>query len=524
MVIGGHMSADISSRRPQVVAESVLGALAVAGSVLLAAPAAATPAQHADCAASPGALAECVTLDGVREHMRTFQDIADAHGGNRAAGTPGYDASAEYVADRARAAGLAVSMQEFEFTFFELRSESLQRTDPAPAMFVADTDFATMRLSAGGDVTAQVVPVDVLLPATGGSTSGCEPADFTGFPVGAVALMQRGTCEFRLKVANATAAGAAAAVIFNEGNAPDRVELLQGSVGAPADIPVMGTTFALGEALQNATVRVRVDAASDASTTTNVLAEKAGSSDRVLMVGAHLDSVPQGPGINDNGSGSAAILEVAEQIAGATPTATVRFAWWSAEELGLVGSDHYMATLPAPERARIAGYLNFDMVGSPNPVRFVYDGDDSDAAGEGPGPAGSAAIEDVFEKFYADRGLGYEGTDFDGRSDYGPFIEADIPAGGLFTGAEGIKTPEQAAAFGGQAGAPYDACYHQACDTIANLDDAVLDVNADAIANATFVLAADPGLIAAPPAPPAAPDDGGTGGSGLSHDHGRARS
>jgi Zn-dependent M28 family amino/carboxypeptidase len=203
----------------------------------------------------------------------------------------------------------------------------------------------------------------------------------------------------------------------------------------------------------------------------------------------------------------------------------VRFAWWGAEELGLLGSTNYVATLPQDERARIAGYLNFDMVASPNFVRFVYDGDNSDAVGAGPGPAGSAAIEDVFEKFYADRGLAYQGTDFDGRSDYGPFIAAGIPGGGLFTGAEGVKTQEQAAVYGGTAGAPFDPCYHQACDTVANVNDTALGENADAIAFATFTLASDPALITGPaPAAPAAPPAPPAGGGGLAHDHEGLRS
>jgi Zn-dependent M28 family amino/carboxypeptidase len=516
------MRSATSSRRFRAAA--VVGAVALGSSVLFSAPAAADAPSGEDCAASVAALEECVTLDGVREHLQAFQSIADEHDGNRAAGTSGYDASATYVAEQAEAAGLEVTTQDFEFTFFQLNSEALEQTAPAPAAYVAGTDFATMTLSGSGDVTAQAVPVDLLLPATGGATSGCEPADFTGFPVGAVALMQRGTCDFGTKATNAAAAGAAAAVIFNEGDAPDRTELLRGTVGAPVGIPVVGATFALGEALQNATVHVATDTVSETRNTTNVFAETGGSGDRVLMVGAHLDSVPEGPGINDNGTGSASILEVAQEIGDATPTASIRFAWWGAEELGLLGSEHYVATLPEAERARIAGYLNFDMVGSPNPVRFVYDGDNSDAVGAGPGPAGSPVIEDVFEKFYADRGLPSQGTDFDGRSDYGPFIAAGIPAGGLFTGAEGVKTPEQAAAHGGTAGVAYDACYHQACDTIANVDDAVLEQNADAIANATLTLATDPGLIAGPASTPGTGPQGSGVGGGLAHDHGGVRS
>ena len=140
------------------------------------------------------------------------------------------------------------------------------------------------------------------------------------------------------------------------------------------------------------------------------------------MAGAHLDSVQAGPGIQDNGSGSAAILEVAEQMAKVKPVNQVRFALWGSEEFGLLGSRHYVANLPQTEQDKIALYLNFDMIGSPNHVFFIYDGDNSDGVGAGPGPAGSDAIEEAFERFYNGRGLPFKGTDFDGRSDYGPFI------------------------------------------------------------------------------------------------------
>jgi Zn-dependent M28 family amino/carboxypeptidase len=202
------------------------------------------------------------------------------------------------------------------------------------------------------------------------------------------------------------------------------------------------------------------------------------------MVGAHLDSVNAGPGIQDNGSGSAAILEVAEQMAKVKPRNKVRFAWWGAEESGLIGSDFYVFNLSEEELDNIVLYLNFDMIGSPNFVRFVYDGDGS-AFGLA-GPPGSEVIEDLFENFYGARGLASEPTEISFRSDYAAFFDVGIPFGGLFTGAEGIKTPEQAEIYGGTAGEQYDPCYHLACDTFDNISLEVLDVNSDAVAFATL--------------------------------------
>jgi Zn-dependent M28 family amino/carboxypeptidase len=245
------------------------------------------------------------------------------------------------------------------------------------------------------------------------------------------------------------------------------------------------------------------------------------------MAGAHLDSVQAGPGINDNGSGSAALLEVAENIAKLKPQNTLRFAWWGAEEAGLIGSTQYVNGLSQAERDRIALYLNFDMVGSPNYVFMVYDGDESGfpAPPGVPIPPGSVQIEDLFESYYTLAGERYDDAQFSGRSDYQAFINNGIPSGGLFTGAEVVKTAEQAAIWGGTAGQQFDPCYHLACDTFTNRSDKALDVNSDSIAFAVLTYAYStetvngvpgtvvPGNFQIPP--PAGPEGTGAGG-GLS--------
>ena len=230
--------------------------------------------------------------------------------------------------------------------------------------------------------------------------------------------------------------------------------------------------------------------------TQNVIAEtRGGDPNKVIVVGAHLDSVGTGPGINDNGSGSAALLELAKELRGVYPKNKIRFVWFSAEESGLLGSEHYVASLPPAERAKIAANLNFDMIGSPNFVNFVYDGDLSDSPPIGEDvfhPAArpfSATIEKIFLDYFKSQRIPTAPTDFDGRSDYGPFIANGIPAGGLFTGAEGIKTPEQAALWGGTAGAPFDRCYHLGCDDFFNNSNRALDQNSDAAAHALITLA-----------------------------------
>ncbi|GAA3120847.1 M28 family metallopeptidase [Streptomyces rectiviolaceus] len=219
---------------------------------------------------------------------------------------------------------------------------------------------------------------------------------------------------------------------------------------------------------------------SNGKTGYNLIADwPGGDADQVVMAGSHLDSVDSGPGINDNGSGSAAILETALTVAREQykPTKHLRFAWWGAEELGLVGSSHYVDKLPADERSKIKDYLNFDMIGSPNPGYFVYDDDPT--------------IEKTFKDFYGGLDLATEpDEEGDGRSDHAPFKDAGIPVGGLFSGADYEKTAEQAQNWGGTAGEPFDKCYHSACDTESNIDGAALNHNSDAVAYAVWGLSA----------------------------------
>ena len=431
-------------------------------------------------------LLQCVTLAGVREHQAAFQEIADNNGGTRLAGTQGYEDSVDYVVEKMTAAGYNVTLDSFPFNFFP--PAVLQQLTPVSATY----ETGAFTNSGVGNVTGNVIPVDINLVPPRASTSGCEAADFAGLDFSGsadIALIQRGTCTFAQKVQNAEAAGAEAVIVFNQGNDPTREGLIIGTL-APfvASVPVVGASFANGAALAQpgSTAHVQVDPPATI-TLHNVLAEsKDGNPNNVVMAGAHLDSVAAGPGINDNGSGSAALLEVAEQMRKVKPRNKVRFAWWGAEEAGLIGSTDYVNNLSQAEKDKIALYLNFDMVGSPNYVFFIYDGDDSDATGAGPGPQGSAAIEKTFERFFNMRGLPFKGTDFTGRSDYGAFIANGIPAGGLFTGAEGVKTPAEVALWGGTAGAQYDPCYHLACDTFANNNNTALDNNSDAIAYAVL--------------------------------------
>ena len=511
-----------------------LGAVAAAASSLVATsigvalPASAAPAQ-AGCDQrsnnTTAKLLECVRVEGVVEHLQAFQSIADANGGNRADQTTGYTASVDYVVDVVSAAGWDVEVVPFSYP--GSGSLTLQGS-PTP---IVTEPFQGTGI---GSVTGNVIPVDINLAGTRASTSACEASDFAGLNfTGAndIALVQRGTCGFTVKANLAAQAGAEAVVVFNQGNAPDRLGPLTNVTAEPFpyDIPVLGVSFDAGVALAQPGTRATAAVASVDSV--NVVAELQGKTDgNVVMAGAHLDSVPEGPGINDNGSGSAALIELAQQMAKSRPHNTVRLAWWGAEELGLIGSTEWVAQRTQAELDEIALYLNFDMIGSPNYFFGIYDANESSFPAPVVVPPGSEDIETTFEEYYTLRGEPYDDSDYSGRSDYQAFIENGIPSGGLFTGAEEIKTPQQQAIWGGIAGQQFDQCYHIACDTIANVNRHALEVNSDAVAYAVFTYAASteavngvrgvkiPGNFAVPA--PAGPEGTFTGESGGdAHDH-----
>lgn len=439
---------------------------------------------------TPLGLPRCLQASNVVKRLQKLEDIASLNDGNRAAATPGYQASVDYVKQTLQKAGYKVSVQPFPFTaYYPKGPGSLSATVPQPVTYEWEKDFTYLSQTEAGDVTAKVVPVDLSLGAGNTPTSGCEAEDFANFPAGSIALIQRGTCNFEQKAENAAAAGAAGVIIFNQGNTDDRKGLENVTVGESYEggIPVIFATYDNGVAWSQTPdlqLHLVVDVVRKKTETYNVVAEtRRGNPNNVVMVGAHLDSVFEGPGINDNGSGSAAQLEMAVLLAKALPVNKVRFAWWGAEEAGLVGSTHYVQNLAPEEKKKIKAYLNFDMIGSPNFGNFIYDGDGSDFGLQG--PPGSAAIERLFEAYFRLRGQQSEGTEIDFRSDYAEFFNSGIAFGGLFTGAEGLKTEEQAQKYGGTAGKAYDECYHSKCDGIANINQDALEIHSDAMAFVT---------------------------------------
>ena len=465
---------------------SVLTALITSTSVIAAIP------------TDTSTLRAAVTSQGIIDHLNELQIIANSNNGTRASGSSGYAKSVDYIQSKLSSDYYTITRQTFSFLkFSEPTPSELNRVSPNPVNYGHDIDFHTMSYSGAGDVTGTIVKAGgIIIPptATTSSTSGCLPTDFVPASTTEmqISLVQRGGCTFATKAKNAAAAGYDGIIIFNEGTTAG-MGLIRGTLGAQnaITIPVIGTTYALGHELYNLSlqgpvvVHMNVTATITKTQSQNLIAEtKKGRDDRVVVVGAHLDSVESAPGINDNGSGSATTLEVAIQMAnlGIEPKNKVRFTWWGAEEDGLIGSAYYVNGLSKTQIRNIALYLNFDMVGSPNFIRSVYTGVGN--------PKGSDVITGVFTSYFESIGMTYQVPARDiGRSDHTSFAGIGIPVGGLDAGYDQIKTHAEFLLFGGTEGAPMDPCYHQACDTITNINETVINDLADAMAHTVLTFA-----------------------------------
>lgn len=428
-----------------------------------------------------------VTADAMMVHLTKLQDIANANNGTRAVGTPGYDASVDYVVNTLRHSGFDVQTPEFSARVFH--SEKPTVTVGGKAVEARALEFS---LGTGPDGVS-----GPLLVVSAGNGQACAASDYDNLAVqGAVVLVDRGTCPFAQKEDAAAQRGAVALIVAD--NVDE--EQMGGTLGANTvvKIPSVGVTKSTGLQLRAhpGPVTIKLDASSQSFKARNIIAQtKTGSPTDVVMAGAHLDSVPAGPGINDNGSGVAAVLETAVQL-GNSPQVhnAVRFAFWGAEELGLIGSRNYVESLNSEDLKSIALYLNFDMLASPNPGYFTYDGDQSlpaDTRGQPVVPEGSAGIERTLVAYLKAAGKTAEDTQFDGRSDYDGFTQAGIPSGGLFSGAEAKKSADQVKLWGGTADEPFDPNYHKSTDTLDHIDRASLGINGAGVAYAIALYAQD---------------------------------
>jgi len=440
---------------------------------------AASAAPTADARPLAEALRAEISVDHIVADLGSLQAIADANGSTRAAGTPGHDASADFVAAQLAAAGFDVERQPVTVTAFDQTAPSVLTVTGGQA-FEDIRDFKAMTFSPSGDVTAPVVALGWDAGAQPGDRNGrgCSAGDYASVPSGSIVLMQPGPCRRLDAVVAAQRAGVVAVVTTY-------VEWPRDAVRRPTlidpeaiQIPVIGATHDVGRALAEAaadgsTVHVATSTSIRRVQSVNVIGESPwGDPASVVMLGGHLDSVIDGPGINDNGSGTMTVLEIARAIAalqqsraaGSGPAWKVRVAFWTGEETGLFGSAAWANSLTADDVAATRAYLNFDMLGSPNGVRVIY------AEQDVPHPEEEAAIAGLFSDALGVEGLDWQPERVGAASDHYPLEQAGIPIGGLYSGASELKSDEEAALFGGTAGAPADACYHLGCDTAANVD------------------------------------------------------
>jgi len=473
---------------------------------------------------TPRKLVDCVTKDDLWAHMVKFQQIADANPGadghpSRNSGEPGYKASADYVADVMRAAGYNVTLQEYKFHYFSFVGTPVMREESAtpPRSFGLGTEFNPGPVA--GSATAKLLQPagGIVVPATPtpSSASGCQASDFAGFVAGNIALIQRGTCTFAQKVANAQAAGASAAVIFNEGN-PGRTSLFSGSLAGTEHIPVLFTSYAVGTQLlaqyvsgSAPVLTVDVQAIDDPNRSDwNVIADsRGGDPNNILVVDAHLDAI-YGAGMLDNASGSAAILDIAQQLKNTNTRNKLRFIWFGGEEVGLLGSDYYVRTLPAADLAKIKFDLDADVLATPNYVAGVLDPKDGvNLFSRNPGTtmppsilAPSAIARDYGINYLNSIGKNHILFSADG-TDAIKFQQAGIPASGVLTGQDCCKLASDVALFGGYEGnfegtVPGDdgGCVDNPfrwCDNLSNNDPEVLTWMSKTFANMVGHMAYD---------------------------------
>ena len=487
---------------------------------------------------TPSKLVSCIQTADLWNHMQAFQAIADANPGpdghpSRNSGEPGYKASADYVARLMTQAGYDVHIQTYKFDYFAYAAvPTLSEVSPVTHDYTITSEWNPGQST--GMANASVQPAGgIIIPPTPtpSSSSGCTSSDFSGFVAGRIALIQRGTCNFGVKVQNAQAAGASGVIIFNEGN-PGRTGNLAGSLSDAAGnpiiptIPVAFTSFSAGQDLYNQYQQaVANNTALPAMNLTikgivkpntddyNVIADsKGGDPNHVVVVDAHLDAI-YGAGMLDNASGSATILDIALKMKNVNPRNKLRFIWFGGEELGLLGSAAYINSLSPNDLSHIGYDLDADVTATPNYVIGVLDP-------AGPDLFGRTVTQTFPNRVYKastiarDQAIGY----FDSiglkhelfspvGTDAISFNQVGIPASGLLTGQDCCKSQDEVDLFGGTTGnfegnlgTSDGGCVDNPfrwCDNLSNNDPKVLTFMSKAFATMVVQMAFDTKVMSA---------------------------
>jgi len=458
------------------------------------------------------ALRGAVNRAEVLRYEQRLQTIALANENNRLTASAGNLESVDYVIGKLREYGYNPTLLPYTNasnpnSWSEKTASVLEQVSPTPKSYVSGTtatsDFAAMTWSLSGDTTARIVPakrIQIPPPATANTVrSGCSMDDFPPEVKDNIVLVQRGGCTELVKVINARANGAKAILIFNEGQSGRTASARFTSQTYPG-LQAAGLSYATGVELYNAaqegpvTVRLKTDVNRNSRIDYDILATtEGGDPTRVLQVGAHIDGVSAGPGINDDGSGTSMILAIAHQLKvnNMTPKYQIRFGWFSGEEQGLYGSQYAVNQLNSRETAQTLAMLDYDMLASTNWLPFVYT--------DGATIPSAETILGANHIDYLKDHLNITSTPyiFDNRSDYAGWRNRGVPATGLYTGAETVKSAAQVAAYGGQSGIQADPCYHEWCDTVFNLSEFGMNEFTDALAHSIWSFAG-PGAIELP--------------------------
>jgi hypothetical protein len=433
-----------------------------------------TPAQ---CASrvndTPAKLVECIQKGDLSDHMDDLQGIANANPGpdgmpSRNSGEPGYKASVDYVAGLMQAAGYKVTLQKYPFDYYAYTGIPTMNVDGNDLTLGVDWGPGQSLGKLDGTQTLTTVNNNVLPPTeTSSSAAGCDPSNFGPEVSGHPVLIQRGTCTFSQKVANAQAAGATGVIIFNEGNTtPDRTGLLVGSLATVPTIPVAFTTFAIGNQMAqeikdgnppSPSVDIKAVYRPNADDWNVIADSKFGDPNHTLVVDAHLDSI-YGAGMLDNATGSVAILAIALMLQH-TPTQNhLRFIWFGGEELGLFGSAYYINHLSNTDYNHIGFDLDADVFGTPNHLIGVLDPAAPDLFSKVVPETfpksvykPSTAAEQLSINYFTQAGLNHELISPNG-TDAINFNRVGIPASGMLTGQDCCKTQAEVDLFGGQTG------------------------------------------------------------------------
>ncbi|CAF1330990.1 unnamed protein product [Rotaria magnacalcarata] len=471
--------------------------------------------------------ASSIQIDDVLKHLNEFQAIATASNGNRAAKTIGFNRTLDYITN------FLALKTNFKVTksFFNLRNFQLLRNPTLSSTIngVVKTHTYSTNLAAAEFYhvqysTSVTISNNVVLTAI--PNFGCSDADWLAAipsPDGLVALVKRGDCTFESKAILASKYNVATLLLYNDGSTSNNMQPIYINLGQNNRVPALFLSYNLGQSLVSAandpsrvaTIRLSIVTDSALNPTGNICADTVtGDPTQTIVIGSHSDSVPAGPGINDNGSGSATNLALAAALSSLLQTSNypaykyrVRFCWWGAEELGLLGANYHVAEAKKASVVgeRITDYLiniNLDMLGSPNFIFGIYDGRTTPTNTPAAAKPGSNKTTTLFQSWFDQNKLPWDYTRFDGRSDYGPFLAAGVVAGGLFSGADAVKTTVQVnkyatmlgGSLGGTAGIRQDICYHQACDKTTNINEFALNKMVQATAYAIETLGQQPNL------------------------------